>query len=110
MKGKHILLRVALITVMFFGLQSIEGLSESYIYLREDAREVRVDRETSALAYMLGETLRCSELLKNRESAQQYAQHSFELAFKYGISLEGHLEDMREIKGNPCKDMGSSNK
>lgn len=88
---------------MFFCFQSIEGWSESYIYLRDDTREAMVNRMTPVLAYMLGETLRCSELLENREIAQQYTQYSFDLAFKQGISLEEHLVAIRDLKSTPVQ-------
>ncbi len=59
--------------------------------------EAQIDYTASIVAYMLGKNLRDSRWPKDRASALQYIQYSFDLAFKHGITLEEHLETLRSV-------------
>ncbi len=62
-----------------------------------EIHEERVDYLTSILSYMLGESLRCSNLLENKILGQQYMQYSFDLAYKHGFTAEEHAKTLSDI-------------
>jgi len=62
-----------------------------------EIHEERVDYMTSILSYMLGESLRRSNLSENKILGQQYIQYSFDLAYKHGLTTEEHLKTLAGI-------------
>ncbi len=62
-----------------------------------EIHEERVDYMTSIFSYMLGESLRRSNLLENKILGQQYIQYSFDLAYKHGLTAEEHLKTLAGI-------------